>query len=95
MVPVLHAGIPHRVSLRGLARAHPQLVCFLMREMGSEARASLSSPRSLASAQSFERTPSARAGAFERGYARVAKPIARVEGVRGLEGVLARCSLVE
>jgi hypothetical protein len=46
MVPVLHAGTPHRVSLRGFERSHPQLVCVLIREMGSEARASLSSPRS-------------------------------------------------
>ena len=44
MVPVLHAGTPHRVSLRGFERSHPQLVCVLIREMGSEARASLSSP---------------------------------------------------
>ena len=42
--PVLHAGTPHRVSLRGFERSHPQLVCVLIREMGSEARASLSSP---------------------------------------------------
>ena len=42
MVPVLHAGTPHRVSLRGFERSHPQLVCVLIREMGSEARASLS-----------------------------------------------------
>ena len=27
MVPVLHAGTPHRVSLRGFERSHPQLVC--------------------------------------------------------------------
>ena len=40
MVPVLHAGTPHRVSLRGFERSHPQLVCVLIREMGSEARAS-------------------------------------------------------
>ena len=39
MVPVLHAGTPHRVSLRGFERSHPQLVCVLIREMGSEARA--------------------------------------------------------
>jgi hypothetical protein len=45
MVPVLHAGTPHRVSLRGFERSHPQLVCVLTsseyREMGrysSEAR---------------------------------------------------------
>ena len=38
MVPVLHAGTPHRVSLRGFERSHPQLVCVLIREMGSEAR---------------------------------------------------------
>ena len=25
MVPVLHAGTPHRVSLRGFERSHPQL----------------------------------------------------------------------
>ena len=37
MVPVLHAGTPHRVSLRGFERSHPQLVCVLIREMGSEA----------------------------------------------------------
>ena len=36
MVPVLHAGTPHRVSLRGFERSHPQLVCVLIREMGSE-----------------------------------------------------------
>ena len=54
MVPVLHAGTPHRVSLRGFERSHPQLVCVLIREMGSEARASLSSPRSLASAHALE-----------------------------------------
>ena len=35
MVPVLHAGTPHRVSLRGFERSHPQLVCVLIREMGS------------------------------------------------------------
>jgi hypothetical protein len=29
MVPVLHAGTPHRVSLRGFERSHPQLVCVL------------------------------------------------------------------
>ena len=34
MVPVLHAGTPHRVSLRGFERSHPQLVCVLIREMG-------------------------------------------------------------
>ena len=28
---------PHRVSLRGFERSHPQLVCVLIREMGSEA----------------------------------------------------------
>ena len=33
MVPVLHAGTPHRVSLRGFERSHPQLVCVLIREM--------------------------------------------------------------
>jgi len=55
MVPVLHAGTPHRVSLRGFERSPPQLVCVLIREMGSEARASLSSPRSLASAHRFGR----------------------------------------
>ena len=27
MVPVLHAGPPHRVSLRGFERSHPQLEC--------------------------------------------------------------------
>ena len=32
MVPVLHAGTPHRVSLRGFERSHPQLVCVLIRE---------------------------------------------------------------
>ena len=53
MVPVLHAGTSHRVSLRGFERSHPQLVCVLIGEMGSEARASLSSPRSLASAHRF------------------------------------------
>ena len=35
MVPVLHAGTPHRVSLRGFERSHPQLVCVLIREMGT------------------------------------------------------------
>ena len=40
MVPVLHAGTPHRVSLRGFERSHPQLVCVLIREMGSEGRGS-------------------------------------------------------
>ena len=39
MVPGLHAGTPHHVSLRGFERSHPQLVCVLIREMGSEARA--------------------------------------------------------
>ena len=34
MVPVLHAGTPHRVSLRGFERSHPQLVCVLIREAG-------------------------------------------------------------
>jgi hypothetical protein len=29
MVPVLHAGTPHRVSMRGFERSHPQLVCVL------------------------------------------------------------------
>ena len=78
MVPVLHAGTPHRVSLRGFERSHPQLVCVLIREMGSEARASLSSPRSLASAHRFGRAPaSARAGAIERGDVRVVKPTQR------------------
>jgi hypothetical protein len=33
MVPVLHAGTPHRVSLRGFERSHPQLVCVLIREI--------------------------------------------------------------
>ena len=51
MVPVLHAGTPHRVSLRGFERSHPQLVCVLIREcadreMGSEARANLLLPKS-------------------------------------------------
>ena len=79
MVPVLHAGTPHRVSLRGFERSHPQLVCVLIREMGSEARASLSSPRSLASAHRFGRAPAheARAGAIERGDGRVVKPTQR------------------
>ena len=61
MVPVLHAGTPHRVSLRGFERSHPQLVCVLIREMGSEARAlqasHVSSPRPLASAHRFGRAP--------------------------------------
>ena len=52
MVPVLHAGTPHRVSLRGFERSHPQLVCVLIREMGSEARASLSSPSQVARVRS-------------------------------------------
>ena len=30
MVPVLHAGTPHRVSLRGFERSRPQLVCVLI-----------------------------------------------------------------
>ena len=34
MVPDPHAGTPHRVSSRGLERAHPLLVCVLIREMG-------------------------------------------------------------
>ena len=38
MVPGLHAGTPHHVSLRGFERSHPQLVCVLIREMGSVAR---------------------------------------------------------
>ena len=67
MVPVLHAGTPHRVSLRGFERSHPQLVCVLIREMGSEARASLSSPRSLASAHRFGRAPAHVPAQFERG----------------------------
>ena len=28
MVLVLHAGTPHRVSLRGFEHSHPQLTCF-------------------------------------------------------------------
>jgi len=77
MVPVLHAGTPHRVSLRGFERSHPQLVCVLIREMGSEARASLSSPRSLASAHRFGRAPAHVPAQFERGDVRVVKPTQR------------------
>ena len=76
MVPVLHAGTPHRVSLRGFERSHPQLVCVLIREMGSEARASLSSPRSLASAHRFGRAPAhvPMHTYMERGDVRVVRP---------------------
>ena len=75
MVPVLHAGTPHRVSLRGFERSHPQLVCVLIREMGSEARASPSQRAQVARVRSPLRTSaSARAGAIERGDVRVVKP---------------------
>ena len=51
-------------------KTHPELVCVLIREMGSEARASPLKPqvRSLASTHRPLRTSaSARAGAIERG----------------------------
>ena len=79
MVPVLHAGTPHRVSLRGFERSHPQLVCVLIREMGSEARARLSALKpQVARVRSPLRTSaSARAGAIERGDVRMVKPTQR------------------
>ena len=68
MVPVLHAGTPHRVSLRGFERSHPQLVCVLIREMGSEARASLSSKPQVARVRSpFRTSTGARADAHIHG----------------------------
>ena len=77
MVPVLHAGTPHRVSLCGFERSHPQLV---IREMGSEARASLDLKPQVARVRSPLRTSaSARAGAIERRDVRVVRKITSIK----------------